>query len=305
MVMAGLLWYDDDARRPLAAKIIEATERYRDRLGFAPTVCQLPPQQLKALTEASASHRRRTRTPVIELPRKLRLEPDERLHPNTFLLGMGEEDIVIPNPLLAKDDETPRRSRGIRQPRPAKATPKAAAPASPPPNPAMTATTTPKATLSVKARVAKDTDATVPKPKVARVAKTAAAEKSAEPAISALSVKSTVKRSATPTQTQRSRGQAGDTMGHRACHGKARQSVGKASYTYRRESREGRADRKASSGHGRKISQNYQNDQRYPNCRTNQVNRYQNSADRDKVGNENNQTGKITRRQVCQVCQGR
>jgi len=138
MVMAGLLWYDDDARRPLAAKIIEATERYRDRIGFAPTVCQLPPQQLKALTESPTSHRKRTRTPVIELPRKLRLEPDEHLHPNTFLLGMGDEDIAIPNPLLAEDDEAPR-TRPKKQPRPAKATPKAAAPASPPQSPPQSA----------------------------------------------------------------------------------------------------------------------------------------------------------------------
>src|SRR5689334_17221734 len=114
MVMAGLLWYDDDGRRPLTAKIIEAVERYRERVGFAPTVCQLPPQQLAALD--GASRPKRARKPALELPRALRLEADEHLHPNYFLLGMGEEDLVIPNPLLDEYDaprptQRPRRRK--------------------------------------------------------------------------------------------------------------------------------------------------------------------------------------------------
>ena len=58
MAMAGLLWYDDDNRRPLMAKIIEAAGRYRERVGVAPTVCQLPPQQLSVLTDAQAKRTR-------------------------------------------------------------------------------------------------------------------------------------------------------------------------------------------------------------------------------------------------------
>ena len=56
---------------------------------------------------------KRARKPVYELPRALRLEPDEHLHPNYFLLGMGEDDIVIPNPLLEEYEaprKTPRRA---------------------------------------------------------------------------------------------------------------------------------------------------------------------------------------------------
>src|SRR5690348_9798412 len=164
MVMAGLLWYDDDARRPLAAKIIEATERYRDRVGFAPTVCQLPPQQFKTLTEVPTSHRKRARTPVIELPRKLRLEPDEHLHPNTFLLGMGDEDITIPNPLLAEDDEAPLRTRPRKQPRSMKASRKAAAPVSPPQSPTTKGARAPVATQQANPTATK---APAIKPKVA------------------------------------------------------------------------------------------------------------------------------------------
>ena len=171
MVMAGLLWYDDDARRPLAAKIIEATERYRDRIGFAPTVCQLPPQQLKALTEAPTSRRKRTRAPVIELPRKLRLEPDEHLHPNTFLLGMGDEDIAIPNPLLAGDDEAAPRTRPAKQPRSTKLASKPPAPTSPPQSPTTRGARPPRATRPVKLIATK---AFASKPKVARAADTTA-----------------------------------------------------------------------------------------------------------------------------------
>ena len=113
MVMAGLLWYDDDNRRPVAAKVIEAVERYRERVGFEPTVCQLAPAQLTALAAATASRSKRAHTPVIELPRALRLEPDEHLHPNYFMLGVGEDDIAIP--VTLHDDEVPRRTRRTTQ----------------------------------------------------------------------------------------------------------------------------------------------------------------------------------------------
>ena len=113
MVMAGLLWYDDDNRRPLAAKVIEAVERYRERIGFEPTVCQLAPAQLTALATATASRSKRAHTPAVELPRALRLEPDEHLHPNYFMLGVGEGDIAIP--ITMHDDEIPRRTRRTTQ----------------------------------------------------------------------------------------------------------------------------------------------------------------------------------------------
>ncbi len=113
MVMAGLLWYDDDNRRPVAAKVIEAVERYRERVGFEPTVCQLAPAQLTALAAATASRSKRAHTPAIELPRALRLEPDEHLHPNYFMLGVGEGDIAIR--VTMQDDEIPRRTRRTTQ----------------------------------------------------------------------------------------------------------------------------------------------------------------------------------------------
>lgn len=114
MVMAGLLWYDDDMRRPLATKILEAVERYRERVGFEPTVCQLSPEQLTALAASTSSHGKRPRNPAIELPRTLRLEPDEHLHPNYFMLGMGEGDIAIPIAIL-DDEASPRRARRAKQ----------------------------------------------------------------------------------------------------------------------------------------------------------------------------------------------
>jgi hypothetical protein len=210
MVMAGLLWYDDDARRPLAAKIIEAVGRYRERVGFEPTVCQLPPQQLTALYAATASRPKRARTPVIELPRRLRLEPDEHLHPNTFLLGMGEEDIAIPNPLLAEDDEAPRRTRSAKHPLPARAVSGAAPPAPPLSEMAATRSGRTKAAAKAPATTPKIARATTPvavndsNPTTAKVAK---AKKSAQ-AESPVAAKSRVARAAavaTSTAVKRTR----------------------------------------------------------------------------------------------------
>jgi len=35
----GLLWYDDDARKPLEKKIDEAAARFREKFGRSPTTC--------------------------------------------------------------------------------------------------------------------------------------------------------------------------------------------------------------------------------------------------------------------------
>lgn len=43
MLQTGLLWFDDDAKRPLMDKIADAVARYNERVGGVPTVCQLNP----------------------------------------------------------------------------------------------------------------------------------------------------------------------------------------------------------------------------------------------------------------------
>lgn len=35
----GMLWFDDDPQRPLAAKVARAAEHYRQKYGQAPNIC--------------------------------------------------------------------------------------------------------------------------------------------------------------------------------------------------------------------------------------------------------------------------
>lgn len=46
--MTGLLWYDDDPRRPLAQKVARAAARYRQRFGAVPNICYVHPSALDA-----------------------------------------------------------------------------------------------------------------------------------------------------------------------------------------------------------------------------------------------------------------
>ncbi len=47
----GLLWYDDNPRRDLAAKIGPAVRRYRKKFGVAPNVCYVHVSTLAAASE--------------------------------------------------------------------------------------------------------------------------------------------------------------------------------------------------------------------------------------------------------------
>ena len=98
MIAAGLLWYDDDLRRPLAIKLAEASERYRERVGYEPTTCLLNPAQIPAAPPTSGrGSRKKANIPAITL----NLVSDEHLRPNYFFVGVGA-------------DERPKRVRGWR-----------------------------------------------------------------------------------------------------------------------------------------------------------------------------------------------
>ena len=87
MMASGLLWYDDDIRRPLALKVAEAAQRYRERVGYEPTTCQLNPALIPAPTSAAP---RRSRKGA-DLPTiALRLEANEHLRPHYFYVGVLE-----------------------------------------------------------------------------------------------------------------------------------------------------------------------------------------------------------------------
>lgn len=42
----GMLWFDNDPKKALKAKIIEAADHYRKKYGQVPTICMVNPLQL-------------------------------------------------------------------------------------------------------------------------------------------------------------------------------------------------------------------------------------------------------------------
>jgi hypothetical protein len=96
MLTLGLLWYDDDARRPVPQKIAEAVARYQERVGGRPTVCQLNPRQAASLASAKAA----------ALPH-VRLVPDETLRSNYFLVGIEEGEAGAEPQMLAHEPDMP------------------------------------------------------------------------------------------------------------------------------------------------------------------------------------------------------
>src|SRR5689334_7901117 len=121
MLASGLLWYDDDAGRPLAFKLAEAAERYRERIGYEPTACQLNPAQAQAAQQppASAAIRRGAKRGVPLPPITLRLIPAAHLRPNYFFVGVEEGDQVRRVPGWHDDledlvERTPARQQSTR-----------------------------------------------------------------------------------------------------------------------------------------------------------------------------------------------
>jgi hypothetical protein len=110
MLTIALLWYDDDARRPLPQKILDATARYRERLGAAPTVCHLNPAQAAQAVQVSP------RKKLEPLP--VRLEADDTMRPNYFLIGLDDQDAPDqPIPAASsffEDEETEREARRVQ-----------------------------------------------------------------------------------------------------------------------------------------------------------------------------------------------
>ncbi len=43
----GMLWYDDDHKRPIGEKVARAVEHYKTKYGAVPTVCYVNPATLK------------------------------------------------------------------------------------------------------------------------------------------------------------------------------------------------------------------------------------------------------------------
>lgn len=99
MIAEGLLWFDDDSRRPLIEKIANAVERYSERTGWQATVCEAHPTQVELFNAereraAAAAARRRAPSakqgaaPAIQLPERLRVTPNVAIRPNCFFIGI-------------------------------------------------------------------------------------------------------------------------------------------------------------------------------------------------------------------------
>ena len=110
MIAEGLLWFDDDPRRPLVEKIAHAVERYAERTGWRATVCEAHPAlveayRAEAARAANAVARRRSAAkpaaPAVTLPPRLRVTPNASMQPNCFLIGIeaGETPRRAPAPV--------------------------------------------------------------------------------------------------------------------------------------------------------------------------------------------------------------
>jgi hypothetical protein len=69
----GLLWYDDNPKLPLAAKIREAVRRYRDKFGRSPDLCFVHPDTL---------------ADSAELPNFITVATRATIGPNNFWVGV-------------------------------------------------------------------------------------------------------------------------------------------------------------------------------------------------------------------------
>ncbi len=79
--MDGLLWFDGDPDRPLAAKIAEATERYRQRFGAIPNLCLVHPDELPAASERGQQ--------TTETPAGIRIKASKTILPHHLLVGIA------------------------------------------------------------------------------------------------------------------------------------------------------------------------------------------------------------------------
>jgi hypothetical protein len=85
----GMLWYDDDTKRPLDAKVASAVEYFKNKYGATPTVCFVHPSMLPA-------ERARSPESTLSAAEGLRVSAGVQLRPmrtvmiNHFWLGVGD-----------------------------------------------------------------------------------------------------------------------------------------------------------------------------------------------------------------------
>ncbi len=80
-MQTGLLWYDNDPGRGLAAKVEEAALRYREKFGNLPNTCYVNQAEL---TEQSLA------VSLAGRPGALRVLPARNILPHHFWVGIEE-----------------------------------------------------------------------------------------------------------------------------------------------------------------------------------------------------------------------
>jgi hypothetical protein len=76
----GLLWFDNDPHRGLAAKVEDAARRYREKFGVTPNTCYVNQAALTGQTTAQGQ-------PVSAV---LRVVPANNILPHHFWVGVEE-----------------------------------------------------------------------------------------------------------------------------------------------------------------------------------------------------------------------
>jgi hypothetical protein len=74
-MIEGLLWYDGNAKRGLADKVLAAAERYRAKFGRWPNCCQVHPSALEGMPAEAEEHwvqRNGTSIQVVAAPNVLK-----------------------------------------------------------------------------------------------------------------------------------------------------------------------------------------------------------------------------------------
>ena len=77
MMDIGMMWFDDDKHKPLAAKLVQAAEYYARKYGNKPTTCLVNSAELLATEQ---------KEPALPLP-GLRLETMPTILPNHYWIG--------------------------------------------------------------------------------------------------------------------------------------------------------------------------------------------------------------------------
>ncbi len=84
-MQTGLLWYDGDPHRGLAAKVEEAAQRYQEKFGSAPNTCYVNQAELNDQNLAIA---------LSGVHDALRVLPAHNILPHHFWVGVEESNNV-------------------------------------------------------------------------------------------------------------------------------------------------------------------------------------------------------------------